>query len=322
MGFRLDREMYPSHWFLFAALLWFAWAYSTANLFLDSSHPPRGVVQAIIAWWFADNLFFVWFTLAGVGITWYFLPKLTGQPLASYGYALFAFLTLIVFGAWCGIPVGAPVPAWLPSISTYAALLSVIPVLAITIVTWKTLRGTGFKISGEPLSFIKFGVFSFMVSALLYINEFVPRHSQVVDLTWFDFAVTQWQILGFLGMIVCGAIYYILPRVMDKELPFAKLAPASFFLFVIGIILFVVPLLIGGVDQGLQLNDPTVPFANVSSAALLFFRISTTGQLVILFGALCLFLNIFVMTIQWKLGLVKTVISAVRAPLAMPEVKS
>ena len=33
-GQRKERELYPSHWFLLAALLWFPWIYSTANLFL------------------------------------------------------------------------------------------------------------------------------------------------------------------------------------------------------------------------------------------------------------------------------------------------
>src|SRR5476651_1587305 len=55
-GARRERELYPSHWFLLAALVWFPWIYSTANLFLATSHPVRGVTQAVIGWWFADNL--------------------------------------------------------------------------------------------------------------------------------------------------------------------------------------------------------------------------------------------------------------------------
>jgi len=53
----------------------------------------------------------------------------------------------------------------------------------------------------------------------------------------------------------------------------------------------------------------------------LFFRISTTGQLIILLGSLPLLLNLFVMTIHWKLGLIKAVIAAVKAPLPVEEVK-
>jgi cytochrome c oxidase cbb3-type subunit 1 len=316
MGFRRDRSLYPSHWFLFAALLWFAWAYSTANLFLISGHPPRGVVQAIIGWWFANNLVFVWLALTGIGIAFYFLPKFAGKPLASSGLTLFAFLTLILFGAWCGIPRSAPAPAWLPATSTFAAMLSLIPVLAIAMVSWKTVGSAGFSLGGGPFGFIKFGTLSFVLSAVLYIGEFCPRHSLVTDFTWYNFGVTQWQLLGFAGMILCGAIYHILPRVMEKELPFPKFAKWSFFVFAIGALVYVIPLLIGGTEQGLKLRDAkNVAFADAGAAALMFFRISTTGQILLLLGSLLLLLNILVMTMQWKLGLLKTAIAAVKAPL-------
>jgi len=316
MGFRNERDLYPSHWFLFAALLWFAWTYSSANLFLISAHPPRGVVQAIINWWFANNLLFVFLSLTGIGMAFYFLPKLAGKPLAGTGYAMFAFLTLIVFGTWMGIPRSAPVPAWLPATSTYAGMLSLLPVFAIVIVSVRTLSGSGFSISGGPFSFIKFGTLSFIVSALLYISEFCPRHSLVTDFTWYNFAVSQWQILGFVGMTAIGAIYYILPRMMGKGLPFPSLAKASFFLFFApGVLFLAVPLVIGGIAQGFKLADANVAFADASAAALFWFRISTLGQALLLLGAVSLLLNILALTIHWKVGLLKTGIAAVKAPL-------
>ena len=322
LGFRLNRELYPSHWFLFAALLWFVWSYATANLFLISGHPPRGVVQAVIGWWLANNLIFVWLALAGIGIAFYFLPKLAGKPLASSGYAMFAFLTLVFFGTWCGIPQGAPVPAWLPTVSAFAALLTIVPIIAIAIIAKKTVWGSGVACMGGPFCFIRFGVLSFVLSGILYVSEFCPRYSRVLDFTWFGFGVTQWQLLGFAAMILIGAIYEILPRVMEKELPFPKLAKTNFYLFALGVTVYVIPLVIGGVVQGMKLRNPNVAFADASSAALLFLRISTTGQLLILLGALCLLLNLFVMTIQWKLGLAKTVIAYIKSPLETSEVKS
>jgi cytochrome c oxidase cbb3-type subunit 1 len=312
MGFRLNRELYPSHWFLFAALLWFVWSYGTANLFLVCNHPPRGVVQAVIGWWLTNNLIFVWLALAGVGIAFYFLPKIAGKPLASSGYALFGFLTLVFFGTWVGIPQSAPVPAWLPTVSAFGALLSVIPVFALGILARKTVWGAKVSCFGGPFCFIRFGMLSFVAANLLYISEFCPRASRVLDFTWFNAGITQWQLLGFAGMILCGAIYEILPRVMARELPFAKLAKLNFFLFAVGTLLFVIPLLIGGVEQGMKLRDANIPFADASAVALKFLRISTTGQLLVLLGALCLLLNIFVMTLQWKLGLLKTVVCVVK----------
>ncbi len=136
---RRERALNPSHWFLVAALFWFPWIYSTANLFLVA-WPARGIVQAIIGWWFANNLIFIWLALVGIGVTFYFLPKFSGRPLQSYYLALFAFWMLILFGTWCGIPPGAPVPAWMPVLSSVAATLTVVPVLAVGVIAWQTLR--------------------------------------------------------------------------------------------------------------------------------------------------------------------------------------
>jgi len=90
-GQRKERELHPSQWFLLAALLWFPWIYSTANLLLASGHPVRGVTQAVIGWWFADNLIFVWLALVGLGTAFYLLPKLAGRPLQNHYFALFTF---------------------------------------------------------------------------------------------------------------------------------------------------------------------------------------------------------------------------------------
>ena len=84
----------------------------------------------------------------------------------------------------------------------------------------------------------------------------------------------------------------------------------------------VFPLLIAGIAQGIKLQHANVALADVNASALMFFRISTTGQLVLLLGALLFALNIFVMTIQWKIALLKTALAAIKAPLPVSEVKA
>jgi cytochrome c oxidase cbb3-type subunit 1 len=144
----------------------------------------------------------------------------------------------------------------------------------------------------------------------------------VLDFTWFGAAQTQLQLLGFAAMIFFGAIYELLPAVMGRPLPLPKFAKAHFFLAIAGVLLFVVPLVIAGVVQGEKLADANVAFADANSAALKFLRVSTTGQLLVLLGAILFAANIFIMTIQWKLGVAKTVIAYLKSPLETPEVKS
>jgi cbb3-type cytochrome oxidase subunit 1 len=109
---------------------------------------------------------------------------------------------------------------------------------------------------------------------------------------------------------------------MGRPLPLPKFAKAHFFLAIAGVLLFVVPLVIAGVVQGEKLADANVAFADANSAALKFLRVSTTGQLLVLLGAILFAANIFIMTIQWKLGVAKTVIAYLKSPLETPEVKS
>jgi cytochrome c oxidase cbb3-type subunit I len=314
-GARKDRELYPSHWFLLAALFWFPWIYSTANLFLTTHHPIRGVAQSVIDWWFSNNLVFVWLALVGIGAAFYLLPKLSGRPLHSRFLALFALATLVLFGTWCGIPQGAPVPAWMPAASAAAASLLIVPLIAIAIIAVKTACGSAISCKGGPLCHVKFGTAMFLVSGLMLIASSCPQFSRVVEFTWFGPAQTQLQILGFFTIVMCGAIYELLPRVMGFELAFPKFVRLQHWLFMIGVVLWAGSLAVGGVEQGMKLQNPDTAFAESTTAALMFLRVGTTGLLLLLLGSLLFAANIFAMTFKWKIALLKSAIAAIKAPL-------
>ena len=315
LGRRRERELYPSHWFLLAALLWFPWIYATGNLFLVA-WPVRGVVQTAIDDWFANNLLFVWLGLAGIGTAFYFLPKLAGRPLQSRYLALFAFWMLILFGTWCGIPAGAPLPVWMPTLSAVAATLLLAPLLAVGIVGWRTVWGSvRSKWDNGPFCFIGTGMDCFCLSGFMLITMACPQISRMTEFTWFGPAQTQLQFYGFFAMTMFGAIYYLLPRVVGFEWPFPKLARGHFWISLSGILLLVVPLAIGGVVQGLKWADPNVAPVDVAKTTLPFLRASTTGLLLVLLGNLLFALNIFGLTFVWKLALLKKAVAIAKAPL-------
>jgi cytochrome c oxidase cbb3-type subunit 1 len=312
-GFRLERTLDPAHWFLLAALLWFPWCYASANIFLVAM-PVRGVAQAVIDLWFGNNLLLVWFSLAGLGVAFYFVPRLTGRPLQTYYYALYVFWTLILFGTWCGIPSGSPFPAWIPTLSSVAAGLLIVPVLGVAVIAAKSLccAASGEAIGG-PLCYLKFGLAAFVLSALLLIASSCPQFGRVVEFTWFGQAQTQLQIFGFLAMILFGAIYYIVPRALGFEFLFPKFTRLHFGFYAGGVILFVLPLAAGGCFQGSRLYS--------ADAAIPWLRISTLGLSLILIGNLLFAVNILAMFLRWKISLAKTIFAAVTAPLKASEVK-
>jgi len=115
-------------------------------------------------------------------------------------------------------------------------------------------------------------------------------------------------------MILLGAIHEILPRLMDKELPFKKFVQWQFGCSFLGLALYIIPLAVAGVMQGGAVYDP--------AAAKIPLMICTTGLLLLLAGAVLLLVNIFVMTFKWKIALAKSAYAAVTAPLESSEVKS
>ena len=312
---RPDRTLHPSQWFLVAALFWFPWIYSTANLFLVAE-PVRGVVQAVIDWWFANNLIVVWTALVGLGVAFHFLPEFVGRGLQTHYLTLFAFCTLILSGTWCGIPSGAPVPAWMPTLSNAAALLFVIPLIAVFLIVWKTVRGSIMtNWNNSPFCFIGAGIDFFLLSGLMLVAMACPKLSPFTQFTWFGPAETQLRLYGFFAMTMFGAIYYLLPRTVGFEFPFPRLIRIHFWLSLTGVLLLAVPWAIGGIVQGSKLQDPEIAFADVTGATLPFLRISSLGLLLMLLGNLLFLANIMGLTLRWKLALFKKLIAVVQSPM-------
>lgn len=320
-GGRRERTLQPPHWFLLAALFWFPWIYSTANLFVVA-FPARGVTQAVIDWWFSNNLLFVWLGLVGLGTAFYLLTKIAGRPLQGGYFGIFGFWTFILFAPWLGMPQTAPVPAWLPALSTVAAALMIFPLIAFGVVYAKTVYGATVQCKGGPYCAAKFGSVAFILSALMLLCINCPDFGHIVGMTWYAPAQVYVQLFGFFSIVICAAVYESLPGVMGFELPYRKFVRLQHWFFMIGFAVLAVPLAIGGLLQGVKMADPSVPFSSIREGTLPYLRVSTLGLLLLLLGSLLFAANIFGMTARWKLTLLKSSFAAVNSPLETQEVES
>ncbi len=294
---RNEKELYPSQWFILAALFWFPWIYSTATLLLQI-YPVRGMAQASVAWWYSGNLLVVWLGLIGLGTAFYFLPKLLERQLQSYYLAFFAFLTLIFFGTWTGIPANLPLPAWLPSLSASAKVMMIVPLLAVATITILTCRGPKVACSGGPLCYTKAGLGFFVLAGLLFAATGFPQVTRVVNFTWFSEGQNALQIYGFFAMIIFGAVYYILPRVAGVDVC-PKAMRAHFWLNVVGVVLLGLPLAAGGASQGMKLLNATIPFLDIAKSTLMTLRVSTLGLALILIGNLLFLFNVGAVQVRY-----------------------
>jgi len=288
---RQGQELYPTQWFLLAALFWFPWIYTTANVLLTCV-PARGVAQAAVNFWFANNLVTICLGFLGLGAIFYFIPKITGRPLHSQYHAMFGFWTLALFGSWTGVPPGVPLPAWLPSVSTMFTVLMLIPVLAVAINLHMTFGGQYARLrSDTPLAFVVFALFAWVASSVLAAATSIREVSTITHFTWLVRAQWHLAIFGFFAMAMLGAVYYIVPRLVQSASLCPKLMRAHLLLSAAGVLLVFLPLAIGGVRQGFALNRPDVPFTDVMKAPLMFLRLSTLGDLLLVVGNVLLVLN-------------------------------
>jgi cytochrome c oxidase cbb3-type subunit 1 len=293
---RTRTELYPSQWFVLAALFWFPWILSTAILLLQI-FPVRGVVQVAVAWWFAGNLLNVWLTLAGLAATFYLLPKLTQRPLQSYYFALFVFWTVLLFGAWTGIPLSSPLPAWMSTMSSVATVLLLVPIISLVAIMLQTTRGAKIPCGGGPLCYTKFGVWALTLATVAAAIAACPAVARVTDYTWFTHGVNTLRLYGFFAMTMFAAVYYILPQVSGLAISAGRIK-LHFWLAMVGALLLSLPLLLGGVKQGLKLANAEVPFMETVKAAQMAFRIGTMGEMLIVAGALLFLVNI--LTVIWS----------------------
>jgi len=299
--FRHRREplTFASQWFLFAALFWFPWVYSTAELLLQA-FPVRGITQAVIAWWYADNLAVVWLGLVGLAAVFYFAPKLSGRKLHSHYLALFTFWILILFGSWGGVPRSAPVPAWMPTISIIARVLLVVLLIAVALNFHLTLAGAYSRLKAEPsLAFVTVGTAAFLVAGLMRVAGTLLDSDQLLHYTWFGPARAQSHLYGFFALVMFGAVYYIAPRLTGTAFPFRKLVWAHFWLALVGILLLVLPLAISGVIEARELASQRISFVQVSRSTIPFLRASTTGILFIVIGHVLLLVNLGALMAQF-----------------------
>lgn len=255
--FGKSKHIYVSQWYILAALFWFPWLYSIAQIMLIFD-PARGTVQALVNWWFAHNVLGLWFTPIALAAVYYFLPKVLGKPIHSYYLSVLGFWSLAFFYNWAGVHhlIGGPVPAWVQTAGIAASFMMVVPVVVVAINHHMTMIGNFGALRYSPtLRFIVFGAVSYTLSSLQGSSMAIRSWAEVTHFTHYTVGHAHLGLYAFFTMVMFGAIYYIMPRLLLKEWPSATLISVHFWASAVGIIVYVLALSVGGVLQGLAMND-------------------------------------------------------------------
>jgi len=282
---RKVSHLYVSVWYLGAALFWFPVLFLIANL--PAVH--FGVQQATMNWWYGHNVLGLFYTPVALASVYYFLPKIIGRPVQSYNLSLLGFWTLAFFYGQVGGHhlVGGPVPAWLITLSIVQSVMMIVPVLAFSINQHLTMRGYFSKLIYSPtLRFIVLGGMMYTLSSIQGSFEALRSVSTVVHFTHFTVAHAHLGLYGFFTMVMFGAIYFVMPRVMAWEWPYPALIAGHFWLVVLGFAVYFIGLSIGGWLQGMAMLDEAKPFMESVKVTIPYLKSRSVGGAVMTLGHL------------------------------------
>jgi len=261
-----------------------------------------GVQDAMVQWWYGHNAVGFFLTAGFLGIMYYFIPKQAGRPVYSYRLSVVHFWALVFTYIWAGphhLHYTA-LPDWAQSIGMVFSLILLAPSWGGMINGIMTLSGAWKKLRSDPI--LKFLIVSVSFYGMSTFEGPMMAIKTVNALSHY----TDWTIghvhsgaLGWVGFISIGAMYYLIPKLFNKELYSLKLAETHFWVATIGIVLYITSMWISGVMQGLMWRainpDGTLTYSFIESVQAMhpYYVVRFIGGTMYLSGMLIMAYNIW-----------------------------
>jgi cytochrome c oxidase cbb3-type subunit I/II len=257
---RRERHMYVALWFYIATIITVTVLHLFNNIVvpigLGKSYPVyAGVQDALMQWWYGHNAVAFFLTTPFLGLMYYFLPKAAERPVFSYKLSIIHFWSLVFIYIWAGphhLHYTA-LPEWATTFGMLFSLMLWMPSWGGMINGLLTLRGAWHRVTTDPvLKFFVVGITFYGMSTfegpLLSIKS-VNALSHYTDWT---IAHVHSGALGWNGFMSFGMIYWLLPRLYQTKLWSPKMAEWHFWIGTIGILLYIIPIYVAGITQGLM----------------------------------------------------------------------
>ena len=236
-------QTFAAQWYVVGASFIFPIVYLLTQMIVLWC-PASGVVTALAASWFVQNLLLLWLGASGLGLAYYFIPKVLGRPLAGYYLATVGFWSYFLFAGWTAPAtlLGSPIPVWLQSAGVVAVVMSVVPFIITAINfhgTFAEDRGWADAWNSTTLRFVALGTLCFTAVGFLRAIFYTRGNSAVLRFTEFYQGIDTLLVYGFVTMTIFGAAYYILPRLTGALWPSVKLVHVHFWATALALIVSV-----------------------------------------------------------------------------------
>ena len=245
---RTTKEIYISNWYIVAALMFVITIAITAYVPVWQD----GLGETIIQGYYMHQGVGMWFMLFTLGIVYYFLPQQLNKPIYSYSLGILAFWTQILFYTVIGTHhfVFSSIPWWMQTTAIVGSVGMVIPVAAGTANFILTFNGAWYKVpSSYTLPFFIVGIIFYFTGSLQGTAEAFRSANLVWHFTDFTVAHSHITMYGIICFFLWAGIYALVPRLTGKEAPQITIG-AHFWLALIGLLFYTVPLMYGSTLKG------------------------------------------------------------------------
>ena len=313
---RKEPHIYVANWFFLSFIVTVAMLHVVNNMAIPVSFLGvksysvfAGVQDALTQWWYGHNAVGFFLTAGFLGMMYYFIPKQANRPVYSYRLSIVHFWALIFLYIWAGphhLHYTA-LPDWAQTLGMVFSIMLWMPSWGGMINGLMTLSGAWDKLRTDPV--LRMLVISVAFYGMSTFEGPMMSIKAVNSLSHY----TDWTIghvhsgaLGWNGMISFGAIYFLVPKLWNRERLYSlRLVNWHFWLATLGIVVYAAVMWVSGIMQGLMWREYDAQgylvysFVESTQAMYPYYVLRTVGGLLYLAGALIMAYNIY-MTIRGK----------------------
>ncbi|MBB3930275.1 cytochrome c oxidase cbb3-type subunit 1 [Kaistia hirudinis] len=306
---RNEPHIYVANWFYLAFIVTVALLHVVNNLSVPVSFLGAksysvfsGVQDALTQWWYGHNAVGFFLTAGFLGMMYYFVPKQANRPVYSYRLSIIHFWSLIFLYIWAGphhLHYTA-LPDWAQTLGMVFSIMLWMPSWGGMINGLMTLSGAWDKLRTDPV--IRMMILAVAFYGMSTFEGPMMSIKTVNSLSHY----TDWTIghvhsgaLGWNGMITFGALYYLFPRLWNRDgLYSLRLVSWHFWLATIGIVIYAASMWVSGITQGLMWREfdaqgyLVYSFAETVAALHPYYLMRLVGGLLYLSGALVMAYNL------------------------------
>jgi cytochrome c oxidase cbb3-type subunit 1 len=311
---RREPHIYVANWFYLSMIVTVAMLHVVNNIALPISffgsasvQAYAGVQDAMVQWWYGHNAVGFFLTAGFLGMMYYFVPKQVERPVYSYKLSIVHFWALIFLYIWAGphhLHYTA-LPDWASTLGMVFSVMLWMPSWGGMINGLMTLSGAWDKLRTDPV--VRMMVVAIGFYGMSTFEGPVMSIKAVNSLSHY----TDWTIghvhsgaLGWNGMITFGTLYFLTPRLWQRERLYSlALVSWHFWLATIGIVLYAASMWVAGIMEGLMWREVDQngflvnAFADTVAAKFPMNLVRMLGGLMYISGAVIMCYNLF-MTVR------------------------